>query len=77
MGGGVGERLKPAVLKIVRWYYTSLQINNLAIVLVHRFRLFWALLSAKCATECATKIILCNSETSNSKKIDVCPAPLM
>jgi hypothetical protein len=33
----------------------AIQINNLRNVPVHRFSLFWAVLAAKCATECAMK----------------------
>jgi hypothetical protein len=63
--GGVGEWLKPAVLKFARWSSDLIQINNLRYAVLHRNGVFWATLAAFCATECATRRILCN-KTSRS-----------
>jgi hypothetical protein len=45
------------------------QINTLAYSPVPRFSLIWAVLAAKCATECATPRIFCNSLRSRATRI--------
>jgi hypothetical protein len=47
--GGVGERLKPAVLKNADWYYPLIFLNDLRYTLIpifgsiwYRFLTFWA-----------------------------------
>jgi hypothetical protein len=59
--GGVGERLKPAVLKFARQCPHPIQINNLRYRIPHRNGVFWAALAAFCATKCATVLKMCNS----------------
>ena len=59
-GGGVDERLKPAVLKNVRVIVPLIQINTLRLVLVRRFGVYRPSQKAKCATDSATRIILCD-----------------
>jgi hypothetical protein len=42
--GGVGERLKPAVLKFARLYSHLIQITNLRHTVLHQNGVFWAVL---------------------------------
>ncbi len=62
--------MNAAVLKSAREYYHLIQINNLQHKVLHRFGVFWAGLAAKCATECATAGILCNSTARGVEPID-------
>jgi hypothetical protein len=48
--GGVGERLKPAVLKFARQYSHLVQINSLRYTVPLQKGVFWATLAAFCAT---------------------------
>jgi hypothetical protein len=48
-------------LEIPRAFSASLQISTLAYPSIPRFGVLWAALAAICATECATKRIVCNS----------------
>src|ERR1700722_13227421 len=48
--GGVGEWLKPAVLKFARQYSHLVQISGLRYAVLHINGVFWAILAARCAT---------------------------
>jgi hypothetical protein len=47
-----------------------LQINTLAYTPPPRFSLIWADLAPKCATDCATKRIVCNSLRREPKRAE-------